>query len=162
MILGSLREGAAARTRLGESAQRKVSQSRKPHTRGLLPSRLRVPPPSRREAYPLRHAARATPPGVRGILWREQAPALQSRMISLRRETKLHFASAKLHFVARRNFTFRAAENFTAVRKSPAMRRSAAQYSTRRLRDWSRGDGRRGAVKSGRDRRHRVFPPSPR
>ena len=46
-----------------------------PTRRGLLPSRLRVPPPSRREASPLRHALRATSPEARGMRFAPPRPS---------------------------------------------------------------------------------------
>ena len=121
---GSLREGAAAGTRLGESVQRKALQSCNPCKRGLLPSRLRVPPPSRREALPspsrfARHLSQSERQSAAGASPR---PTIRNDLFSSR--TKLHRGAPRhsVTFVARRNFTFRTAENFTLRREqAPAL-----------------------------------------
>ena len=75
LAFGSLREGAAARARLGESALRKALQSHKPREAQAPSVTLRVPPPSRREASPLRHALRATSPEARGMRFAPPRPS---------------------------------------------------------------------------------------
>ncbi len=135
--------GLPRSSRLGESAVVKRYKVVNLARRGLLPSRSRVPPSSRREASPLRRAPRATSPEVRGNYGGSKPPPYDIEFshfvideTSLCRKTKLHFPrSGKLHFVARRNFprrsapqrhirrirnfTFRRAENFTFRRTAP-------------------------------------------